>query len=62
MAHVQPIVRFELDPTHPVPEVCAVISALIPYHPGQEEAILRGVQEAIEKRLKQLKGAERKDG
>jgi hypothetical protein len=54
MAHVQPIVRVELDPMHPVPEVCAVISALIPYHPGQEEAILRGVAEAIEKRLKQI--------
>jgi len=62
MARVQPIVRVELDPTHPVPEICAVISALIPYHPGQEEAILRGVQEAIEKRLKHLKGVERKDG
>jgi len=62
MAHIQPIVRIELDPSRPVPEICHVIMSVMPYHPGQEEAILRGVQEAIEKRLKQLKGAERKDG
>jgi len=54
MAQVQPIIRIELDPTQPVPEICAVIMAVIPYHPGQEEALLLGVQNAIEKRLKQL--------
>ncbi|GAV13228.1 hypothetical protein [Paenibacillus sp. NAIST15-1] len=54
MAQVQPIIRIELDPTQPVPEICAVIMAVTPYHPGQEKAILLGVQEAIEKRLKQL--------
>ena len=54
MAHIQPIVRIELDPSRPVPEICHVIMSVMPYHPGQEEAILRGVQEAIEKRLKQL--------
>jgi hypothetical protein len=55
MAQVQPIVRIELDPTQPVPEICAVIMAVVPYHHGQEEAILLGVQEAIEKRLEQLR-------
>ncbi|MCY9760934.1 hypothetical protein M5X06_18800 [Paenibacillus alvei] len=54
MAQVQPIIRIELDPTQPVPEICAVIMAVIPYHPGQEEALLLGVREAIEKRLEQL--------
>ncbi|EJW17005.1 hypothetical protein M5X00_05045 [Paenibacillus alvei] len=54
MAQVQPIIRIELDPTQPVPEICAVIMAVVPYHPGQEEALLLGVQNAIEKRLKQL--------
>lgn len=58
MAHVQPIIRCELDPTKPVPEICAVITALMPYHGGQEEAILQGVKEAVEQRLLQLKGAE----
>ncbi|GIO34338.1 hypothetical protein J2TS6_54790 [Paenibacillus albilobatus] len=58
MAQVQPIVRCELDPTKPVPEICAVISALVPYHYGQEESILQGVKDAVEQRLKHLKGAE----
>lgn len=61
MAHVQPVVKIELDPMQPVPEICAVIMAITPYHPGQEEAILHGVKEAVEKRLQQLKGVE-KDG
>jgi|GEM_PF-2138018 len=55
MAQVQPIIRIELDPLTPVPEICAVISAVVPYHAGQEESILMGVQEAIEKRLEQLR-------
>ncbi|MFW5436365.1 hypothetical protein [Paenibacillus apiarius] len=55
MAQVQPIVRIEIDPTTPVPEICAVIMAVTPYHPGQEEAVLLGIQEAIEKRLTQLR-------
>jgi len=54
MAQVQPIIRIELDPTQPVPEICAVIMAVVPYHPGQEEALLLGVRNAIDKRLKQL--------
>ncbi|MBG9737084.1 hypothetical protein [Paenibacillus alvei] len=54
MAQVQPIIRIELDPLTPVPEICAVIMAVIPYHYGQEEALLLGIREAIEKRLAQL--------
>ncbi|MBW7475959.1 hypothetical protein K0T92_14530 [Paenibacillus oenotherae] len=57
MAHIQPVIKIEIDPTKPVPEICAVIAAVLPYHPGHEEAILRGVVEAVELRIKQLKGA-----
>lgn len=56
MAQIQPIVKIELDPLKPVPELCTVISAVMPYHPGQEIAILEGVQDAIQTRLNQLKG------
>jgi len=56
MAQINPIVRCELDPMKPVPEICAVIMAVTPYHPGMEESILRGVVDAIERRLKQLEG------
>ena len=59
MAQIQPGVRCELDPLKPVPEICSVIMAITPYHPGNEEAILQGVKEAVEQRLQQLKkGAE----
>lgn len=59
MAHVKPIIRAEIDPLQPVPEICAIISAVLPYHPDQEEAILRGVAEAIDRRLNELKGDEK---
>lgn len=52
MANISPKLVIELDPRHPVPEICAVISAVLPYHPGQEAAILQGVTEAIEQHLK----------
>ncbi|MBY9082390.1 hypothetical protein KIH86_13825 [Paenibacillus sp. HN-1] len=52
MANIQPKIVIELDPRHPVPEICAVISAVLPYHPGQEAAILQGVTEAIEQHMK----------
>ncbi|MGM1047594.1 MAG: hypothetical protein ACQEXX_15770 [Bacillota bacterium] len=58
MAQIHPIVKCEIDPTKPVPEVCAVIMAVMPYHPGQEEAILQGVKDAIDQRLEQLKGVD----
>ncbi|MFD3272686.1 hypothetical protein ACE3MS_31140 [Paenibacillus dendritiformis] len=51
MAKIQPIIQVEIDPTKPVPEICAVISAVVPYQPEHEEAILMGINEAIGKRL-----------
>jgi hypothetical protein len=61
LANIRPTLQIEIDPRRPVPEICAVISAVLPYHPpGQEEAILNGVKEAIEKQLGALKkGAEK---
>lgn len=58
MAKVDPIVRVELDPRRPVPEICAVISAMMPYNAGHEEAILRGVGEAIAEQLAKIKPKE----
>ncbi|MGG3840755.1 hypothetical protein ABEV00_27500 [Paenibacillus thiaminolyticus] len=55
MAKIQPIIRAEIDPTMPVQEICAVISAVVPYQPEHEEAILMGINEAIGKRLAQLR-------
>ncbi|MGG4397709.1 hypothetical protein ABEX25_25765 [Paenibacillus thiaminolyticus] len=51
MAKIQPIIQVEIDPLIPVQEICTVISAVVPYQPEHEEAILMGIQEAIGKRL-----------
>lgn len=54
MAQVQPIVRIELDPTKPVPEICAIIASVMPYNVGHEEAILKGVRDAIDQHLERI--------
>ncbi|MBW4083537.1 hypothetical protein [Paenibacillus sp. S150] len=59
MANIQTTLKIELDPRVPVPEILAVIRAVTPFHLGQEELILIGVMEAIEKRLMSLKGVEK---
>lgn len=51
LAQIKPFIRVEIDPLIPVQEICAVISAVVPYQPEHEEAILMGIQEAIGKRL-----------
>lgn len=56
MAKVQPTLKIELNPNNPVPEICAVILAIMPYHIGQEETVLLGIQDAITQRLEYLKG------
>lgn len=52
MANIKNVVLVEIDPSRPVPEVCAVIASILPYHPGSKESILRGIQDAIELELK----------
>ena len=61
MAHAQTVLRVDLDPTRPVPEAVAAVQALINLNPSQEEAILLGVQEAISRRLEQMKGVDKVD-
>jgi len=53
---MQSIIRIDLDPTKPIPEALAAVQAMINANPGQEMTILLGVQEAITRRLEQLKG------
>lgn len=59
MAVIQPRIIAEIDPSKAVSEICQLIIAVVPYHPGQEEAILTGIKEAIEKRLLALKKLEK---
>lgn len=58
MAHVQTIIRIDMDPTKPIPEALAAVQAMINANPDQERAILLGVQAAITRRLEQMKGDE----
>lgn len=61
MAAVQPVLECRIDPTKPVQEICAIIAAVAPYHPGQEAKILCGVQEAINKRLEEIAAAKKRE-
>ncbi|SET62117.1 hypothetical protein [Paenibacillus sp. NFR01] len=59
MANIMPKVFVELDPRQPVPEILAVISAMMPYNPDHEVNILLGVADAVQKRLELItKGSE----
>ncbi|ASA22309.1 hypothetical protein [Paenibacillus donghaensis] len=62
MAIIKPKVFIELDPLQPVAEICAVMMALIPYHPGQETDILIGVGKAVEDRLQAIRKEVRDHG
>lgn len=61
MASIQPVLKCEIDPSNPVQEICAIISAITPYHPDQEERILCGVKDAIEKRMNKI-ASEKEEG
>jgi len=43
----------EIEPT--VSDICAVISSVAGYHPGQEERFLQGIEEAVKRRLDEIK-------
>jgi len=58
MAKFAQKIQAELDPRQPVSEACAVIDVMIAHNQQHEEAILRGISEAIENRMAQLKGDE----
>jgi len=62
LATIKTLIHAEIDPRQPVPEILTIIRAVTPYHPGQEEAILIGIMEALEKRLIVLKKGDEKDG
>ncbi|MDF9845167.1 MULTISPECIES: hypothetical protein [unclassified Paenibacillus] len=60
MGNIQTVIKAELDPSLPVPELLSVIQAVTRFHPTQERSILLGLMENLEKRLIFLdKGAEK---
>lgn len=61
MAIVNTVIRCEINPLEPVPEICAVIMSIMPYHKEHEIEILQGVKEAIERRQAALKGVEQNE-
>lgn len=57
MPRIESIIRCELNPAQPVQELCSIIAAVSTHqvNAGQEQAILLGLQTAIDHRLAQLK-------
>ena len=62
MPRIESVIRCELNPAQPVPELCSIIAAIATHqvNAGQEQAILLGLQKAIDQRLAQItkKGSE----
>ncbi|WP_110930967.1 hypothetical protein [Paenibacillus bouchesdurhonensis] len=54
MAQIKALLQCELDPFNPVPEICQVIDAMIANNQMYEDAILLGVIESAQNRLRQL--------
>ena len=54
MAKIQPKIEIVLNPAQPVQEILSVISAVCAFHPGNEDKVLKGLQDAIGKRLIQI--------
>lgn len=54
MAVIQQILECRIDPSKPAQEICAIISEMVMYHPGQEAKILCAVQDAISKQLEEI--------
>lgn len=54
LAKIQAILKCELDPYNPGPEICAIIDAMIANNQMHEESILMGVIESAQARLMQL--------
>lgn len=64
MAKIRPMIYAELDPSCPVQEICDVISVMLIHHPQQQEQILNGLQDAIDRKRKEIakqKEARKKD-
>ncbi|GIP57921.1 hypothetical protein [Paenibacillus woosongensis] len=59
MAQIQNVLKVELDPNRPVPEITQVIQAIISlYPPIERESILEGIKDEVSIGIKQLKGVD----
>ena len=62
MAKIDPIIRAEMDPYKPVPEIMQVISVMLQNNPGREAAVLSGLSEAITVLQSRFTSQEKGDG
>ncbi|MEK4141157.1 hypothetical protein NST48_09395 [Paenibacillus sp. FSL M7-0547] len=60
MAVIRNKLAIEIEPT--VPEICAVISAVAVFYPGQEVKILEGIKKSLDDRLQELKEEQKDEG
>lgn len=54
MAKLEQVIKAELDPRRPVPEIMAVVEAMLVSNKGYEQAILQGVVEASQAALNRM--------
>ena len=55
MPKLEPILRADINPLNPVPELCGVIDGVVAFHPPHlEPEILRGLRRAIDERLEKI--------
>ena len=52
MAKLEQVLKAELNPLLPVPEIMTVVEALVKMNPGHEISILASVAENVERALK----------
>jgi len=66
LAKIEKVLKAELNPHTPIPEIMQIIGSMLQHNPGAELAILKGVSEAIGVMLaraeQQQKGAESDGG
>lgn len=54
MAKLKQVIKAELDPRRPVPEIMAVIEAMVMSNQGHEGPILLGVYDAVQTALDKM--------
>jgi len=62
MAKTEHLLRVEINPANPIPEICSVIANVLIYHKGQEIAVLKGTVEEIQKHLELLEKGDGQGG
>lgn len=62
MAKITPILYAEINPLNPVNESLQIIDCLLLHNPGNEKAVIKGIQEGLEALQRRLEKGDESDG